>query len=159
MDDSVIALAVDSMLNIGLDTGKSSFIKRKLFEEHLIEIKSKDYKIYIDFLPDFVAGKELDESKNTWLNTRGFQLGGTIGKKFSFYTSAYENQALFPAYLQSYINKQKVIPSQTNDNFGPSRIIKDYSYVATTLSYTPNKYFSYTKRSDSCLMWKRQETS
>lgn len=141
-DDSIIALSIDSMLNIGLDTGKSSFIKRKLFQEHLIEVKSKDYKIYIDFLPDFVAGRELDENKNTWLNTRGFQVGGTIGKKFSFYTSAYENQALFPAYLQNYINKQKVIPSQTNDNFGPSRIIKDYSYVATTLSYSPNKYLN-----------------
>ena len=147
-DDSVIALAVDSMLNIGLDTGRASFLKRKLFQEHLVEIKAKDYKIYIDFLPDFIFGKELEENKNTFVNTRGFQIEGTIGTKFSFYTSAYENQSLFPAYLQNYINKQKVIPSQTNDNFGPSKTIKDYSYVATTLSYTPNKYLNITLGQD-----------
>ena len=147
-DDSVIALAIDSMLNIGLDTGRASFLKRKLFQEHLVEIKAKDYKIYIDFLPDFIVGKELEENKNTFVNTRGFQVEGTIGTKFSFYTSAYENQALFPAYLQNYINKQKIIPSQTNDNFGPSKTIKDYSYVATTLSYTPNKYLNITLGQD-----------
>jgi hypothetical protein len=33
------------------------------------------------------------------LNTRGFQFGGTVGDKFSFYTSGYENQAVFPSII------------------------------------------------------------
>nr|MBC7613674.1 gliding motility protein RemB [Pseudopedobacter sp.] len=147
-DDYALALSIDSMRNIGLDTGKRSLLKRKLFEEHLIEINKKDYQLYIDFLPDFQTGKELQESKNTWLNTRGFQIGGNIGTKFSFYTSGYESQALFPTYIQKFINTNGIIPSQTNDNFGPEKTIKDYSFSTTTLSYTPIKYLNITLGQD-----------
>ena len=34
-DDAVIALSFDSIRDIELDTGKSSRLKRKLFQEHL----------------------------------------------------------------------------------------------------------------------------
>lgn len=147
-DDSVIALSIDSMLHIGMNIKKSSWVRRKLFEEHLLDYQTKDYRVYADFLPDLQVGKDLTDQKNTWLNTRGFQVGGNIGSKFSFYTSAYEDQALFPTYLTNFINQNKIIPSQTNDNFGPYKKIKDYSYVATTLSYTPIKYLNITLGQD-----------
>src|SRR5690606_16287123 len=53
---------------------RGSFLYRKLFEEHLIEVERPDYSIYFDFMPDFQIGREFSEGKATWLNTRGFSL-------------------------------------------------------------------------------------
>ncbi|MEO5911283.1 MAG: gliding motility protein RemB [Pelobium sp.] len=136
------------MLNIGLDTGKTSFLRRKWLQEHLIEFKTKEYEGFIDFLTNIQIGKDFNDGVNTYINSRGFQVGISIGDKFSFYTSAHEAQSKFPTYLLNYINKNNIIPSQTNDNFGPSKVIKDYSLITTTISYTPNKYLNITLGQD-----------
>lgn len=148
LDDSIIALSVDSIFNAGLDTGKQTWVKKKLFYEHLLEIKKKDYTFYADFLPDFQIGYDQESGKNIWLNTRGYQVGGTIGDKFSFYTSGFENQAKFPTYFKNFVNENGIIPSQVNDKFGPSRTIKDWAYATAILSYTPSKYLNFTLGQD-----------
>lgn len=51
------------------DTTKRSWFHRKLFNEHLLEYRNKDYNVFIDFLPDFQVGKSRDGSRTTWLNT------------------------------------------------------------------------------------------
>ena len=148
IDDSIIALSIDSIFNIGLDTGKHSWGKRKMFFEHLIEIKKKDYTFYADFLPDFQLGYDKEKDESVWLNTRGYQIGGTIGDKFSFYTSGFENQARFPSYIQNFVNSERIIPSQVNDKFGPTREVKDWAYSTAVLSYTPVKYINLTLGQD-----------
>lgn len=139
---------LDSLSRLTIDTTHKSWVYRKLFNEHLVEIEKEDYSVYIDFLPDFQVGKDFSGKTNTWLNTRGFQIQGNIGKKFSFYTSAYENQSRFPNYLTSFINRTMVIPGQVNDKFGPTRTTKDWAYATALLNYTPNKYFSFTLGQD-----------
>lgn len=75
----------DSLMKIGMDTlNKGSWVHRKLFNEHLLEFNGEDYKVYADFLPDFQVGRDFSGKRNTWLNTRGFQVGGSVGKQFSF---------------------------------------------------------------------------
>jgi hypothetical protein len=148
IDDSIIALSIDSIFNIGLDTGKHSWGKRKMLFEHLIEIKKKDYTFYADFLPDFQLGYDREKDESVWLNTRGYQIGGTIGDKFSFYTSGFENQARFPSYIQNFVNSERIIPSQVNDKFGPSKEVKDWAYATAVLSYTPVKYINLTLGQD-----------
>jgi len=144
IDDSLISHSADSILNYGIDTLRKGFLARKFFNEHLVEVNKEDFTAYIDFLPDFLVGKELTDKKNTWLNTRGYQIGGTVGKKFSFYTSGYENQGLFPAYYTKHIDETNVVPGQSYDRnqYPVPKEDKDWSYVSALISYTPNKYLN-----------------
>lgn len=146
-DDAILKASVDSFYRIGFDTLKRSWVHRKLFTEHLVDIKKPDYTFYADLLPDFQIGRD-QQAGNIWLNTRGYQFGGTIGNKFSFYTSGYENQAAFPEYYTNFVNDNGIIPGQVNDKFGPSKTIKDWAYATAILSYTPVKYLNVTLGQD-----------
>ncbi|MGE6220127.1 gliding motility protein RemB [Nubsella zeaxanthinifaciens] len=141
-DDAKLKTAYDSIMNSGVDTlNKRSWVHRKLFQEHLLQFKSDDYNIYADFLADFQIGKDFQGDRNTWLNTRGFQVGGNIGDKFSFYLNGFENQGRFPGYVDSFIAANQVVPGQS---FGKlDRDTKDWAYASALLSYTPNKYLNF----------------
>ncbi len=146
MDDSTLFPKYDKLMYQYTDTtGHHSWVHRKLFNEHLIDIKHSDYTFFADYLPDLVIGRDFSNSRTTWINTRGFQLGGTVGKKFYFYTSGFENQAAFPDYLNTYINQTGMVPGQAYDrnvaNLQYGRT-KDWSYATALLSYTPNKYLN-----------------
>jgi hypothetical protein len=140
-DDSVTAPLIDSFYNIGQDTFIRTWVHRKIFKEHLIEYKHKDYTIYADFLPDFQMGYDHESGKNTWLNTRGYQIGITVGNKFSFYTNGFENQGVFPAYIERFINTNKIIPGEVNGKIGEPT--KDWAYTTALLSYTPVKNLNF----------------
>ncbi len=137
-DSSALRPLYDSlMLNRSDNTGKS-WLYRKLFREHLIRVTDKDYTFYMDYLPDLQYGKEFKEPKTVWLNTRGYQLGGTIGSNFFFYTSGYENQGKFANYETDYINKVGMIPGQSYDkSYGKDT--KDWSGVTALIGYMPSK--------------------
>lgn len=144
-DDSALQRQYDSLMNAGTDTlNKRSWIHRKLFQEHLLEFKDDDYSIYADFLPDFQVGRDVAGDRSTWLNTRGFQVGGNVGQKFSFHLTGFENQSRFVSYIDDFIAKTGVIPGQNGSN--PSRLLgttKDWSYVTALLSYTPDNHLNF----------------
>ncbi|WP_374166812.1 hypothetical protein [Arcticibacter sp. MXS-1] len=143
-EDSTISLSTDSLLNYGVDSTRRNWIARKLFNEHLIQVNKKDYAFYGDFLPDMIIGRDLKEKKKTWQNTRGYQLGGSVGKKFSFYTSGFENQGVFPHYYQDFTEKYLVVPGQTNEFYGTRQKTKDWQYVTANISYTPASFINIT---------------
>jgi hypothetical protein len=140
--DSSLQPRYDSLMNYRTDTTKHrSWIHRKLFDERLFEVKEKDFTFFAGFLIDQTLGRDLSGKKNTYLNSRGYQLGGTIGKNFSFYSSGWENQAVFPEYLTTYINQTGIVPGQAYDRgFGKNN--KDWSDVTAIISYTPIKYLN-----------------
>ncbi|MGY0038956.1 hypothetical protein [Pedobacter sp. NJ-S-72] len=106
----------------------------------MIEVNNKDYSFYLDFLPDMQIGRQ--GSDQTWLNTRGIEIGGKIGKKFSFTSHFFENQGKFAGYITDYIRVNKVVPGQGfAKTFGPRGF--DYAYSGGTLSYTPSKYVNF----------------
>lgn len=124
------------------DWQTKSWLARKIFSEHLIQLKRSDFELTADFLPDLSVGKEGSRSLN--LNTRGFQVQGVIGSKklFSFTTYLYENQAKFPNYITSFVNANQVVPGQAtlhNTNIHNSF---DYAYSGGTLSFTPSKFLN-----------------
>ncbi|MCD0486881.1 gliding motility protein RemB [Pedobacter sp. MC2016-14] len=142
-DEPLLAARYGELMNLGVDSlQKRSWLRRKLTDEHLLNFKAEDYTIYADFLPDFQIGNEFEEGKNIWKNTRGYQVGGTVGKTFSFYTNGYENQAVFANYLTEFINTNQVVPSEMSGKF--ENETKDWSYVTANVSYTPNKYLNFT---------------
>ena len=140
-DDSLFTGRYTDLMNLGVDTSnKRSWLRRKLTDEHLLSTSTPEYTIFADFLPDFQIGREFEDSQTTWKNTRGYQVGGTIGDKFSFYTNGFENQAVFANYLTRFIDSNKVVPSEMSGKL--DKRIKDWSYVTALISFTPNKYLN-----------------
>ncbi|MBE9584324.1 gliding motility protein RemB [Mucilaginibacter sp. JRF] len=146
--DSSLTARYDSLMNYGNDTTHKGWVYRKLFREHLFDVRKEDYTFYADYLPDLTIGREFKGRNTTWLNTRGFQIGGTIGTKFSFYTSGFENQARFADYYDAYVNRTGMISGQSYDRkFGREKT-KDWSYVTAVISYTPIKQLNFTLGQD-----------
>ena len=141
-DDTTIIGRYQELMNVGVDSvNHRSWVRRKLTQEHLLNFKGDDYYVYADFLPDLQVGRDVKDGKNTWLNTRGFQFGGNVGKEFSFYTSGYENQGVFSNYYTQFVDKNLVVPGQAGGD-KLDRTTKDYSYVTALVSYTPNKHLN-----------------
>ncbi|WP_428330158.1 gliding motility protein RemB [Mucilaginibacter sp.] len=148
--DSTLRPTYNAIMNRGIDTTHKKWILRKIFNEHLFDVKTKEYTFYADYLPDLQVGRDLTGKLTTNLNTRGFQVGGTVGSKFFFYSSGYENSAKFPQYLNDYIGKIGFVPGQAYDRSynGITAGTKDWSYVTAILSYTPIKQLNITLGED-----------
>lgn len=131
----------DSMVN-ALQVNTDNWLKRKLFNEHLVQVEKEDHSFYLDFLPDFQIGSELaGDKRTTWLNTRGFQAGLTVQDKFSLYVNFFENQAVFPEYLMDYIDEHAV-PGQGRSS-GSGREA-DWMYSTASMTYDVNQYLQAT---------------
>ena len=59
---------------------KNTFFFRKLFNENLIRYKTKEFTITADPIFNFGMGNDFEESKTTWVNSRGLTLTGSLGK-------------------------------------------------------------------------------
>lgn len=123
----------------------NKWLIRKIFNEHLVQVEKEDHTFFLDFLPDFVIGSEIMDSdkRTTWLNTRGVQAGLTIKDKFTFHTSLYENQGVFPKYLDDYIAETGVVPGQSSSK-NPEKREKDWMYVTASMTYDFSDYFQVT---------------
>lgn len=145
--DSALTPTYNAIMQRGVDSNRKSWVFRKLLNEHLFDEKTKDYTFFGDYLPDLQLGHDFLGKSTTNLNTRGYQFGGTVGTKFYFYTSGYENQGKFPNYLNDYINKVNFVPGQAF-NHSPGSTSADWAYVTAILSYTPIKQLNITLGED-----------
>ena len=119
-----------------------SLAGRKLFQEHLLEVKKNDFHLYADFIFNFSFGNEYSASKKFYANSRGIYAGGTIGRGLSFSTYFMETQQKFPDYVASYIAFAGVIPGQgTAKEFKGGG--KDFAYSAAEVTYALKKYFTF----------------
>ncbi|MBV9961204.1 MAG: hypothetical protein JO072_03060 [Parafilimonas sp.] len=130
-----------------------SWLHRKFFEEHLLQVQQPGFNIFGDFVFDEDAGATKravptisssnqnhdGTTKFNYINTRGYFFGGNVGDKFYFETDFYENQASFAGYVDSFIRKTGVIPFQNSYKNLKAKGF-DYSYSTAKLVYTPNKY-------------------
>jgi len=148
--DSVINGTYDSVMNIGVSDQRKTWLSRKLFNEHLFDIQTKDYTFYGDVIADLSVGRDFSGKRSTYLNARGFQFGGTVGTKFSFYTSGFEDQAKFPDYYNDVVNANAFIPGQAYARHynGQKQDSQDWSYVTAIASYTPIKQLNITLGQD-----------
>ena len=122
-------------------TTKQSLFGRKVFNEHLIRFNKKDVLIWIDPLMNFQGGLDLEDTSSSALytNTRGVQVQGYITKKVSFYSSFYENQSFFPAYVDSAIFASGVVPGMgSRKPFGDGG--HDYNMATGWVRLQPIEY-------------------
>jgi hypothetical protein len=148
--DSTLRPTYNALMNRGVDSSRHTWIARKIFNEHGFDVKTKEYTFYADYLPDLMVGRDFSDKRTTNLNTRGFQAGGTIGDKFSFYTSGYENSAKFVGYYNDIVNKYAFVPGQAYNRsyHGQLSGSQDWSYVTAIISYTPIKQLNITLGTD-----------
>lgn len=119
-----------------------SLVGRKVFTENLFKLETEDVQLYLDPLFSFDAGQDRFLNRNTWTNSRGLQVQGNIGKKVSFYSSFWENQAVMVNYVDSFVQKNNVIPGQGRVKpFGNGGY--DYAFATGYVSYTPSKFFNF----------------
>lgn len=118
-----------------------SLVGRKLFQEHLLEVKKDDFHLYADFIFNFSYGNEYSASSSFYTNSRGIYAGGTIGRGLSFSTYFMENQQSFPDYVDNYIAFTGVIPGQgrAKNLYGA----KDFAYASAEVTYSLKKYFTF----------------
>src|SRR6185312_17072495 len=110
--DSLLKRRYDSLMSYGSDTNSHSWGYRKLFTEHLIDVKNSGSTFYADLLPDFMIGNDFSNSLATHIASLGLQVGGNIGDKFSWYASGYQSSAVVPNYLSTYITQVGIVPGQ-----------------------------------------------
>ncbi len=114
----------------------------KLFNDDVITLRTKNFDLLVNPLMNFAIGFDSERGGKTWTNTRGFEAMGRIGKGFTFYSSFYENQALFPQYADQYIRKKHVVPGQgIPRNFGDGGF--DYSNVTGYINYQAGRFFTF----------------
>lgn len=132
-----------------LEKDATSWLTRKLWNEHLVQVQSKDYWFTIDPIFDLQTGKDFEaEFSSTFNNTRGVLIQGGLGKKFNFYSTIFESQGRFADYVNRYAEGIKasgpdpaIIPGR-----GIAKRFKtdafDYPVAEAYLSYTPAKFLN-----------------
>lgn len=121
-----------------------SWVGRKLFNEHLVEVQGKDYWFTVDPILDLQVGRDTEaDFSTTWNNTRGVFIQAGLGKRFNLTASVYESQGRFADYFNQYAESIRaagpdpaIIPGR-----GIAKRFKDNSYdypvAEAYLSYTP----------------------
>lgn len=128
----------------------SSWLGRKIWNEHLVTFQGEDYWFTGDPVVDLQIGKDFgSEYDFTYNNTRGAVFQGGLGKKFNFYTVVYESQGRFADYFNRYSESLApfmgsgvaIIPGRgiakefMNDGY-------DYPVAEGYLSFSPNNFFN-----------------
>lgn len=130
------------------DTLKTYYdITRILYKSNLITISGEDFRITVDpvfelsFAKDYEDKSLYGDTANLSINTRGFQIEGDLGKKFSFHTDVYETQSFFPHYQKDFVDTTGVAPG-----FGRVKRYKTYGYdyamASGWLSFSPTKWIN-----------------
>jgi hypothetical protein len=128
-----------------------TWLGKKVFNEHLVEVQGKDYWFTVDPILDLQIGKDTDtdaDFNSTWNNTRGINIQAGLGKRFNLTASVYESQGRFAQYFNQYAESLKafgpdpaVIPGR-----GIAKRFKDDSYdypiAEAYLSYTPADFLN-----------------
>lgn len=82
----------------------SGWWARKLWNENLVEIQGEDYWFVLNPIIDLQVGTASGNKQvNTFINTRGINLSGGLGKQLNFTTTIYESQGRFADYYNQYI--------------------------------------------------------
>ncbi len=119
----------------------ANYILNSFLNDDFVRLKNDDYYVAINPYIDFELGS--DGHRTTWVNTRGAEIKGTIGKQFAFYTNIKENQAVFPEYIDDYCTTIGVVPGQGFANRFKTNG-RDFTNASAYLAYRPVKWFDAT---------------
>ncbi len=83
---------------------KKGWWGRKLFNENTVQIQGDGYWFSLNPIFDLQLGKSSSTVKdiNTYINTRGLQIQGGLGRQLTFTTTIFESQGEFADYFNRY---------------------------------------------------------
>jgi len=124
-------------------TGTGTWLHRKFFQEHLLQVHQQDFNINADLVFDEYIGNSKRAVTTPMMNTRGYEVSGNVSDKFYFQTAFYENQGRFGGYIDSFIRTVRVIPGQSPyKNVGDGKGF-DFSISEAKLLYKPSRHFMF----------------
>ncbi len=77
---------------------------------YFAQIKAKGFSLKVNPIVFFGGGRDLSQSSVTFENRRGIAISGQVNDKVFFYTDILESQAVFPSYINNYVNKFRAVP-------------------------------------------------
>ncbi|MFT4032140.1 MAG: hypothetical protein QM669_06950 [Siphonobacter sp.] len=78
----------------------------------LYSLQNKDIDLHINPVFYGLVGYGKDVPDNTFINTRGIEIRGAIGKKLAFYTYVTDTQLRLAGYFQERIRKFSAVPGE-----------------------------------------------
>ncbi|MCF6349421.1 MAG: gliding motility protein RemB [Flavobacteriaceae bacterium] len=115
---------------------------KKLWNEHLVNIKGDDYWFTLNPVFDVQIGKDNSNLDYTFNNTRAINVQGGLGKKFNFSASIYESQGRFAGYINDFNNENDIVLGRGRFKRFKENAF-DYPVAEGYLSYTPNHFFNF----------------
>jgi hypothetical protein len=136
------------VVNQKLNKTATNWWAKKLWNENLVEIQGDGYWFTLNPIVDLQVGKSSDgKASYTYVNTRGINFRGGLGKELTFSTTVFESQGRFADYFNRYA--ESIRPAGGNPAIIPGvGIAKDFktdSYdfplADANITFTPNKFF------------------
>ncbi|MEE2931440.1 MAG: hypothetical protein VX370_02825 [Bacteroidota bacterium] len=134
--NSSTSINIDSISHSSFKLDYGNYYMNKIFAEHFIEVQNKEFHFFVSPILNLALGRENEDKKNTFINTRGILIGGKIGEKIKFESKFLENQAVFPNYIDDYIKTYNIAPGEgyvrpfNNNGY-------DYSMSSGYISFEP----------------------
>ena len=75
-----------------------------------VSVLTKDFELHLNPVIHFSAGSDSNFDRMLYTNTRGFEASGMIAKKIGYYTYVTTTNAIYPNYIQSWTDRNGVIP-------------------------------------------------
>lgn len=135
-------------VNQSLYKNRSGWWGRKLWNENMVEFQGDGYWFTLNPIFDLQLGKNSPgEVKYTYVNTRGIQFQGGIGRMINFTTTIYESQGRFADYYNQYV--ASLAPSGGSPGIVPgigiAKTFKTDSYdfpmAEANVTFAPDKFF------------------
>ncbi|EJL59324.1 energy transducer TonB [Flavobacterium sp. CF136] len=137
-------------VNESLQKNVSTWLGRKFWNENMVQIQGEGYWLSLNPIVDLQLGKASDlDASYTYVNTRGINFRGGLGKQINFTTTIFESQGRFAGYFNDYAETLK--PSGGNPaiipGIGIAKQFKTDSYdfplAEANITYTPSKIFNF----------------
>jgi hypothetical protein len=129
-----------------------SWVGNKIWNEHLLQVKGKNFWFTLDFLVDVQSGKDNSGVTYTYNNSRILTLNGGLGDKFSYATAIYESQGRFADYVnKATFNRSLLTRPKNSEGLVPGRgkakgfktDAFDYPVAEGYLAFQPNKFMQF----------------
>jgi len=105
----------DSTLYDTLSVAQRSFpVFKHLYKRKndLYYVKEDNFDLHVSPVIGFSYGRDNQYNQPIFVNTRGAEIRGMIGRKVGFYTYLTDNQAKFPFYINDRIAERRAVPAE-----------------------------------------------
>jgi hypothetical protein len=80
--DSALTNRYNQLMSVGVDSTRKNWFLRKIFNEHLVDVKAKDYTFYGDILLENTFGKDFQDKSTEPINLKPLGFGPNARDRF-----------------------------------------------------------------------------